>query len=127
MWIEGGRLRSRESRHDFHEWVQTLDWIVQKILDEAPLMDGHQAAQERVSNPDLTFHRNLALAVADRDAHNKSLIASELYEISYCAGVDIPGLRVTDEGKGRLAIGTIMRRLFEDSMVVTVEGSNVNR
>jgi hypothetical protein len=90
-------------------------------------MDGHHAAQERVSNPDLTFHRNLALAVADCDALNKSLIASELYEISYCAGVDIPGLRVTDEGKGRLAIGTIMRRLFEDSMVVTVEGSNVTR
>jgi hypothetical protein len=126
-WIERDRPRSRETRHDFREWAQTLDWIVQNILREAPLMDGHQAAQERVSNPDLTFLRNLALALADQDRLGESLIASELYEVSHSAGVDVPGLRELDEGKGKRMIGAIMARLFKTTMVVTVDGYTVTR
>ena len=44
-WIERGSHCTYETRHDFREWVQTLDWIIQYILDEAPLMDGHLEAQ----------------------------------------------------------------------------------
>lgn len=43
-----------------------LDWIVQDIFKEAPLMDGHKAAQARVANPDHTFLRQLALALQKR-------------------------------------------------------------
>lgn len=126
-WIQQGRLRSRETRHDFREWAQMLDWIVQNLLSEAPLMDGHQAAQERVCNPDLTFVRNLALAVAEHGGLGKSLKAADLYGISQRAGVEVPGLGAPDEEKGRQAIGTIMRRVFKASPVITVEGYGVTR
>jgi hypothetical protein len=99
-WIDHGRPRTNETRHDFREWVQVLDWIMQNILHEAPLMDGHQAAQERVSNPALTFLRKLAFAVCEQDRIGESLSASALYEIADRADVDIPGLREPDEDRG---------------------------
>ena len=37
--------------------TRTVDWILQDILLEAPLMDGYHAAQKRVSNPGLTVQR----------------------------------------------------------------------
>ena len=50
-------------RHDFRDWCQTLDWIVQNILKMPPLMDNHKSTQERMSNPKLVWLRNIALAV----------------------------------------------------------------
>jgi hypothetical protein len=126
-WIELGRQRSNETRHDFREWSQTLDWIVQNILREAPLMDGHQAAQERVSNPDLTFLRKLALAVADQNRLCESLNASALYEIADSVDVDIPRLREPDEDKGKRLIGSIMARLFKTAKSLTLDGFTVTR
>jgi hypothetical protein len=126
-WNELGRQRSNETRHDFREWVQTLDWILQNILGEAPLMDGHQAAQERVSNPALTFLRKLALAVAEQDRLGVRLIASELYEIADSAEVDIPGLRAPDEGKGKLLIGSVLARLFKARDYLILDDFKVTR
>ena len=47
--------------------VRRLDWIMQNILGCAPLMDGHEAAQERTSNPALSWLRAVALAVERRE------------------------------------------------------------
>ncbi len=126
-WIERGRPRTKETRHDFREWAQSLDWIVQNILGEAPLMDGHQAAQERVSNPDLTFLRKLALAVADQNLLGEWFNASALYGIADGAGIDIPGLRDPDEEKGKRVIGTVMARLFKTASMVVVDAYTVTR
>ncbi len=126
-WMESGRPHSNETRHDFREWVQTLDWILQNALREAPLMDGHQAAQERVSDPALTFLRKLTLAVAEQNRLGESLIASALYEIADSAGVDIPGLREPDEDKGKRMIGTIMARLFKTTSSLSLDGFTVTR
>jgi hypothetical protein len=126
-WIKAGRLRTAETGHDFREWVQTLDWIVQHILDETPLMRGHQAAQERVSNPSLTFLRNLALAVAEQDQLNGQLSASELYKIAADNDVDVPGLHEPDEHKGKRVIGSIMARLFKTADTLDVDDFTVSR
>jgi hypothetical protein len=50
-----GKPKTTETRHDFREWCQTLDWIVQNIFHEAALMDGHEAAKERAANPISAF------------------------------------------------------------------------
>jgi hypothetical protein len=126
-WIESGRQRSDETRHDFCEWVQILDWILRNILGEAPLMDGHQAAQERVSNPALTFLRKLVLAVAEQGRLGESLTASALYEVTDSAEVDIPGLREPDEDKGKRLIGSILGRLFKANDRLVVDGFAVTR
>jgi hypothetical protein len=126
-WINRGCPCSNETRHDFREWVQKLDWIVQNIFRDAPLMDGHQSAQERVSNPDLTFLRKLTLAVADQDRLDESLPASNLYEIAESTEVDIPGLREPDEKKGMRQIGSIMARLFKASDSLSLDAFRVTR
>ncbi len=126
-WIAQGRQRTNEVRHDFREWCQVLDWVVQNILHEAPLMDGHQSAQERVSNPDLTFMRALTLAVVDQARLGESLIASALYEIAETAGVDIPRLKEPNEEAGKRQIGIIMGRLFKTTDTLDIEGFTVTR
>ena len=126
-WIAQGRQHTNETRHDFREWCQALDWIVQNILGAAPLMDGHQQAQERVSNPALTFLRKLALAVADQDRLSENLIASALYEIAEAGEVDIPGLREPNEEQGKRHIGMVMARLFKTSDQIELDGFRVTR
>lgn len=90
-------------------------------------MDGHQAAQDRVSNPSLTFLRSLALAVADQNRLGEHLNASQLYEVADAADIAVPGLRGPDEEQGKRQIGTIMARLFKDTETVTVETYEVSR
>jgi hypothetical protein len=80
-WIANGKPRTTDCRHDFREWSQTLDWIVQHLLGCTPLMDGHEAAQERVSNPTLPWARAVVLAVARENRLGASFIASELVEL----------------------------------------------
>lgn len=126
-WIAAGCQVTNETRHDFREWATTLDWIVQKIFAVAPLMDGHQSAQERVSNPALTFLRKLALAVVEEGRGGEKLMASQLYEIADAAELDVPGLKDADEDKGKRIIGGIMARLFKDGNRLEVDGFAVQR
>ncbi len=128
-WIRQGRQRTAETRHDFREVgvKSASDWIIQNILHQAPLMDGHQAAQERVSNPALTFLRKLALAVVSQERAGEALIASELYEVADAASIEIPGLKEPDEDKGKRVIGSLMARLFKDSQTVEIDGLVVER
>jgi hypothetical protein len=126
-WIAQDRPRTNETRHDFREWAGVLDWIVQHICRQAPLLDGHQAAQDRVSNPALTFLRKLALAVADQGRTGERLIASELYEIAEAAGVDVPGMRAPDESHGKRQVGIVLGRLFKDGNTVAVDTVAVTR
>ena len=50
-WHRRGKQRTNERRHDFQDWCQTMDWIVQNIFHAAPLMEGHDAAKQRAANP----------------------------------------------------------------------------
>jgi hypothetical protein len=126
-WIAQGRLRTNETRHDFREWCQVLDWVVQNILGESPLMDGHQAAQERVSNPGLTFLRKLALAVAVENRLGENLIASVLYEIADAADIIVPGLKEPNEEHGKRQIGVVMARLFKVRESLELDNFRVTR
>jgi len=126
-WYYGGRPRSCELRHDFREWCQTLDWIVQNLFKAAPLMEGHQGAQERVSNPSLTFVRKLCLTLEAEDSLETPLIASQLYEIAENAGIEVPGLRVPNEDKAKRVIGSIMAKVFSKGDTVELDDFRVVR
>ena len=125
-WVSKGKPRTKDTRHDFREWSQTLDWIVQNILGCAPLMDGHQAAQERTSNPALSFMRALALAVAADNRLGNSLTASELVEICDSHTIEIPG-KPTDEDRAKRQIGSLYKQVFRDGDSVGVDGFTVTR
>ena len=83
-WLERGKPSTTDLRAEgrFREWAQSLDWIVQKIFHLPPLMDGHVAAQNRVSNPGLNWLREICLAIEKHPPLLKKLSASELVDIS---------------------------------------------
>jgi hypothetical protein len=125
-WIADGKPRTVDTRHDFREWCQTLDWIVQNLLAGAPLMDGHQAAQERTSNPALSWLRAVALAVAGEGRLGVALIASELVEVCELHAIEIPG-KPADEDRAKRQVGSLCKQVFRDGDSVTVDGFNVTR
>jgi hypothetical protein len=46
-WVNQGKKKTDESRHDFKEWVGILDWIMKNIFKRSDLMDGHRGIQAR--------------------------------------------------------------------------------
>jgi hypothetical protein len=126
-WIAQGKPQTDDMRHSFKKWNQTLDWIVQKILGCAPLMDDHEAAQERVSNPALSWIRALALLVVKVGRMGRGMIASELVELCQIHGLEIPGAKETDEERAKMKVGMLMRRVFKDAPEIKVDGYKVNR
>jgi hypothetical protein len=127
-WHEGGKLRTNETRHDFREWAQVMDWICQNLFQTVPLMDGHQQAQERVSNPALVWLRSVVLAINETGELNRGLTATELFGLCESADIAIPGLRPgSDDAKGKKVIGTIMAKLFRDQNTLEVDGFMVTR
>ena len=129
-WHRLGKTRTDDTRHDFREWCQTLDFIVQKIAGLAPLMDGHLQAQERVSNPSLTFLRKIAILVECGNRLDETLTTSQIFEIATDEGVPIPGLKEADqhdEEGGRKVIGSKLAALFKTGNVITLDGFTVTR
>jgi hypothetical protein len=125
-WIANGKPKTADCRHDFRDWNQTLDWIVQNLIGCAPLMDGHEAAQERVSNPALSWLRAVALAVSGENQLGKSLTASELVELCELHGLVMPGNpKNADEAKKQA--GRLFSRLFTIGEKLDVDGFIVTR
>lgn len=125
-WICQGKPRTEDTRHDFKEWSQTLDWIVQHILGSAPLLDGHEAAQDRTSNPALTWLRSVALAVARENRLDQELMATELVELCDLHAIEIPGKPSDGDGAKR-KVGILCKQLFREGDTKTVDGFQVSR
>lgn len=126
-WLQAGKPRTQETRHAFRGWCQVLDWIVQDIFGEAPLMDGHVSTQQRVSNTGLSFARNLALAVVKVGHLGQSMSATELYELALAEGVEVPYLASADAATGPKLVGGAMARVFGGENVADIEGFRITR
>ncbi|MEN9574807.1 MAG: hypothetical protein RL514_2662 [Verrucomicrobiota bacterium] len=126
-WLLAGKPRTEETRHSFRGWSQVLDWIVQNIFDEAPLMDGHGIAQERVSNTGLSFIRKLALAVEKLGQLGQSLTTTHLYELAMAEGIAVPYMSESDDTAGPKLVGGALGRAFSSGDLVEVEGFQITR
>jgi hypothetical protein len=127
-WHKGGKQRTDETRHNFREWVQILDWIAQNIFGTVPIMDGHEQAQERVSNPAMVWVRKVVLAASEAGELDRPLTATEVHGLCDGADIPIPGLRPgSDEDKGKKVIGSVMGKLFRDRESLEVDGFTVTR
>jgi len=127
-WHAQGRPRTTETRHDFRDWAEIVDWIVQNIFQTVPVMDGHRQAQERVSNPALVWLRSVVLAVNESGELDCPLTATDLFGLCDGADIPVPGLRPdTDEDKGKKVIGTLMAKLFKETNPLEVDGFAVTR
>jgi hypothetical protein len=127
-WHQAAKPKTNESRHDFREWCQTLDWIVQKVFQLAPLLDGHREEQERISNPHLNWLRDVAINIDRAHRFSESLRVAELVDICTSNGVDIPGHRnQLDDRQQIMQAGKILSKLFNDTEILSVGGYKVTR
>jgi len=134
-WHATGKPRSRETRHDFRPWSQTLDWIVQNLLDAGPLLDGHRETQVRMATPVLNWLRDVAMAVRQAGRLGVWLRASNLVEIiADNPTVEVPGL--SDDGdlseepvrkKVLQAMGRKLALCFKAGDRVTIDDLKIER
>lgn len=132
-WHRRGKPKTAESRHDFRQWCQALDWIVQELFGEAPLMDGHREAQQRVATPQLQWTRELMLAVVEERLTDEVLTPSDFLDLMLQRGMEIPGVGAADhldEKDRTTALTTIGRKLasvLKESDEITIDGVTLMR
>lgn len=127
-WCKAGKPRSDETRHDFKEWVQVMDWIVQNHFGLASLMDGHSEAQQLVSDPDMVFLRQVCNAVERGEALEEPQAALEIAVICDAESIGIPGLRYSgDLQRCAQQAGSCLGRIFKTSDSVSVDDYRVER
>ncbi|MBC7368713.1 MAG: DUF3854 domain-containing protein [Undibacterium sp.] len=126
-WVSKGQPRTTESRHDFREWAQTLDWISQNIFNAGPLLDGHEAARERVSDSRRIWLRAMCIALRDAKPAGE-LIASQLAEFAIENEIPPPNSGPNpDEATAARRIGIVMAAVFGDGDEVEIDGYKIGR
>ena len=126
-WVNEGKPRTSTSEHDFRDWAQSLDWITQNIFQGAPLLEGHRAAQKRVSNPGLNFVRHLGLHVRENHRLGEEMSASTIFELAIENEIEIPGYTGREEPVGKRQVGTLMARLFKEGNPIGVDDFELTR
>lgn len=133
-WHRQGKPRTHETRHDFRRWAQTLDWIVQNILGAAPLLDGHEATRERMTNPALTWLRDVALAVVRANRDGQPLRAHDMLDLLADTEIEIPGASneadLEDENVRSnvlRAIGRKLSKCFKGESSIEIDGILIER
>jgi hypothetical protein len=127
-WVAKGRPRTDDRRHDFVDVCQSLDWIIQEILDCAPLLDDHGEEQERVSNPLINWLRDVAIAAEKSEKLDDWLRSSEISTV--CADHDIPIPQCHDGADDKTrnqTIGRVLKNIFKDAQVIGVSGFTIER
>lgn len=125
-WMEAGKPRTKDTRHDRREWCQSLDWIVQNLVGTAPLMDGHQEAQDRTGSAGLTWLRSVALAVRGDGKFGTPFTTTRLAEFSTENGIAIPGANDDLMSTTRI-VGSHLAKAFSTAtnQTITIDGISV--
>ena len=127
-WMARGKQKTSDTRHDFREWNQICDWIVQNLFGCDSLMDGHEKMKERVSNPNITWLRKVALATDANSRLGQQLSASEIIELCDQEDIELPGrLSSNNDGAANRKVGLIMSKLFKDSSMLKCEDFEITR
>ena len=115
--MDSGRPRHPEpGDHDRREWASILSLIVQSVFHAAPLLAGHRAAQERISNPALTWLRSVAQAVDHAGRLGEAMTASNIAELCEEDGIALPGAKnASGVEKMAVHVGRIMGRLYRET------------
>jgi hypothetical protein len=128
QWFDEGCSRTNENRHNFIEWAQALDWIVQEIFQLAPLLEGHTEEVLRVSDPALSWLRQVAIAAEKENRLDEKLLATEIVDICQSRGIDFPN-NVSMANLDQLAryAGRLLGRLFRETNEITIDRYKVTR
>jgi len=126
-WVENGKPQTKTCDHDFRGWARILGWIVENIFDSAPLMEGHLKAQERVSNPSLTFLRQVAVEVRKESKLDQVIAANVIVDLCQEAGLEIPGCKYGSAEQASRQVGLLLRRVFSETDSVEIDDFVVSR
>lgn len=114
-WYTQGKPTIRGSSHDFRDWAEALDWIVQRLFKAAPLLEGHDCAQERASDPALTWLRHVCIAAAKTNQLGVELSASALLELCEDEDITLPRRIGTNPGDGAKGVGQVLAKLYREA------------
>jgi len=98
-----------------------MDWIVQFIFKSSSLLDGHNAIQDQVSNPNMTWFREVCIAAERDDKLGVKLLAHNIVELCENEGIEYPNKRkYIDDKAAYKYVGVVMGKLFnkEGSLVI---------
>jgi hypothetical protein len=128
-WQAKARPLTDDARHDFREWCQTFDWIVQNIFGLPPLLDGHRNEQDRLSNPDLNWLREVCLCVErDHKIGSEGLTSAQIVELCETHGIQLPGVNHSLPTEQLLMmVGKMFKRLFRETDSLGTGGVIVRR
>ena len=131
-WLERGRPRTQEARHNFIEWAGVLDWVVLHIFNLPSLLDGHAETLKRVEHPDLAVLRQLCLELEKRERLDCTLRANALGDIALAAHIDLGHGAAASEDGAAMSMGKIMANSFaalgeNDQGVIQFEGFHIRR
>ena len=127
-WVRRGKKRTNEKRHDFRDWCQVCDWIIQHIFELAPIMDGHEETKKRIASPTETWIRRLCLSVSQTNQTGKELSASDILDI--CDQLSIPfptPSNQMDDDVLKRKIGSYMKKLFGEKDELECEDYLIQR
>jgi hypothetical protein len=127
-WMARGKQKTSDTRHDFREWNQICDWVVQTLFGCVPLMDGHEKTKERVSNPNITWLRKVALAANANSHLDQKLTASAIVELCELEDIELPGfVNPSKENAAIRKVGAVMRKLFGELSSLVCDEFEITR
>jgi hypothetical protein len=97
-YILRGKPRTRENRHNFTVWVQSMDYIIREILGMSALMNDHETSHTALSNPTHAWLRQIVLVIAQNFKLPYTGRPSDLGDISEEHGITIPRLQLRTGG-----------------------------
>lgn len=121
-WIEAGEP-TRPTEHDLRAWAGAMSAIIEGHR-LPPLMDGHEAVQERVSNPGVTFLRELSIRIGNE---TRSFTTSELVDLAEEKGIPVPGVQGDDARANQKRLGLLLGKAFGDAETLEIDGASVER
>ena len=126
-WISAGKPHTDESRHDMRQWVQISDWIVQTYFGAAPIMDGHNEAKSRTHSQHLSWLRDVAITVESEGLCGQEMSATDIVELCFRTGIEIPKADSNDVEKIRKMVGIVMKQIFDGTEELDCDGWTVMR
>lgn len=129
-YILRGKPRTRENRHNFTVWVQSMDYIIQELLGMNPLMNDHETSHATLSNPNHAWLRQVILIIAQKSKLPHTMRPSDMGDLSEEYGITIPRLQMRSGGEDAVRarnqhIGRILKPLFAEEETLQVENYRV--
>ncbi len=129
-WHTRGKPQLESVNHDFRRWARVLGYIAADILGAGDLLQGHRAAQERISSPGLTWLRDVALAVLKAKRAGHWLRANQLLPIVTEAGIEDEDSDTDDHDawlKATRKLGAKLARQFKGNDEIAIDNVRIER